>query len=840
MPDQMAKYGKSGDNQMSLDASPALPQRLFQPPSNPLALVLREIDEWGNDEREYAQPPPPATPWYPLQPPTPNYPPPAYEELIPPHEEQYAPPTFEPEAQMEENWDDWAQNMETQMAALSGAQNVMQHKLLGSDQLFPQLAKRVAEAENAISEHGKALENRVLAIENVLSVQEQTLQNVKTSSDEMAKKVENNQRNLVEVAQKVMAIDGRPPQVILQVPPEDATQSGAMVAEINRILQEMREGIQAWPMQAEKKMEEQMQTIRAQLEQHKMEQSARLLRLEEAVTILKCQQEVLHQEHLAETSELQRFGVEVHKAFRGIMQKIDRRMEKMKNLKPDMQFYANLPEERRTMLTKSAPIVEAKPPNKQPARPPLKIDRTRRSAGKPVFPSNLPSGNPGNFVESRAEIRAIGTTPMSTHEGLTIIPPQILSLVLGKGPGQFSGQRADWAEWKRKFLRFVEEIEETVPSITKKQLLAVLRQSLDPGSQAILETTLLSNPDVEFTAFWARLEMEMGSEDVEELRTKWHALRLKHQGSLKLADWRNFIGEFLRLKALIGGNEDEAKAILMRVLPIEFRKKILQEEDRKTQNQLVLDGLADFSTNEVFDLVKSETGITPQSVVQRGSKMVVGIVGAEEKERVFQLLDRERIMGGGMVSVKREASILLASDIDLLMKRWLTVEDKARLRDGFPTSNPPQQTRWQREVDAQPLENSCAKMQEVKVDTRTKFTQVNFSSESKKTDNAQPPKGNGSKGGRGRGAAPHFTPTSTPQPSSSMPNFAQTPPAQPQAYGAIFEPPPVQSYQWQPTTGSAFYNSYQPYSPSGFFAKGGKGEKGGKSGKGTKGGKGGH
>ena len=168
-----------------------------------------------------------------------------------------------------------------------------------------------------------------------------------------------------------------PPQVILQVPPEDATQSGAMVAEINRILQEMREGIQAWPMQAEKKMEEQMQTIRAQLEQHKMEQSARLLRLEEAVTILKCQQEVLHQEHLAETSELQRFGVEVHKAFRGIMQKIDRRMEKMKNIKPDMQFYANLPEERRTMLTKSAPIVEAKPPNKQPARPPVKIDRTR-------------------------------------------------------------------------------------------------------------------------------------------------------------------------------------------------------------------------------------------------------------------------------------------------------------------------------------------------------------------------------------------------------------------------------------------------------------------------------
>ena len=52
-----------------------------------------------------------------------------------------------------------------------------------------------------------------------------------------------------------------------------------------------------------------------------------------------------------------------------------------------------------------------------------------------------------------------------------------------------------------------------------------------------------------------------------------------------------FIGEFLRLKALVQANEEEAKAILMRILPIEFRKKVLQEEDRKTQNTLVLSGL---------------------------------------------------------------------------------------------------------------------------------------------------------------------------------------------------------------------------------------------------------
>ena len=89
----------------------------------------------------------------------------------------------------------------------------------------------------------------------------------------------------------------------------------------------------------------------------------------------------------------------------------------------------------------------------------------------------------------------------------------------------------------------------------------------------MLETALLTNPDLAFTEFWARLELEMGSEDAEELRGKWYALKLKHQGSLRLADWRNFVGEFFRLKALVGGNEDEARTILMQNIPIEFRKK---------------------------------------------------------------------------------------------------------------------------------------------------------------------------------------------------------------------------------------------------------------------------
>ena len=129
----------------------------------------------------------------------------------------------------------------------------------------------------------------------------------------------------------------------------------------------------------------------------------------------------------------------------------------------------------------------------------------------------------------------------------------------------------------------------------------------------------------------------MGSEDGEELRTKWHGLKLRHQGALRLTDWRSFAAEFFRLKALVGGTEEEGKAILMRILPIEFRKKILQEEDRRTQNDLVIHGLGDLTPSEISQFIHTETGITPQSVAKRGDKVVVGIIDGGDKEKLFQM-----------------------------------------------------------------------------------------------------------------------------------------------------------------------------------------------------------
>ena len=149
----------------------------------------------------------------------------------------------------------------------------------------------------------------------------------------------------------------------------------------------------------------------------------------------------------------------------------------------------------------------------------------------------------------------------------------------------------------------------------------------------------------------------------------------------------------------------------------------MQEEDKKTQDRLALTGVGMLNNDEIVQLISSETGITHHIVSRRRDKVIISLPGISAKEKVFQMLDREHLVGGGMISVKQESTALLATEIDALMRRWLTVDDRARLRDGASSSSqnsPPEHQKWQREVKATPED---AAIQEIKV---TKTTQTFF------------------------------------------------------------------------------------------------------------------
>ena len=285
----------------------------------------------------------------------------------------------------------------------------------------------------------------------------------------------------------------------------------------------------------------------------------------------------------------------------------------------------------------------------------------------------------------------------------------------------------------------------------------------------------------------------------------------------------------------------------MRALPIEFRKRILQEEDKKSQDRLILCGVNCLQNPEIYDLIKNETGITPLAINRQGDKVIIRVGGISDKEQIFQALDREHLMGGGLISVRQESNMLTTVEIDGLMRRWLTVEDKARLRDNSMPNNPPQ-PKWQREVQAHPEEKNSAPIQEIKADTRAKTTQTSSSEAPKKAPEQN--KGNSSKGGRGRGGGAPFSssshlvqpPTITPTSTTPTPIYMANPmhfqhPPQQCVFGHSEYPqlqPPTLT-QWYPPTGRGYPINISPpiqsHPPHGWAINSSKGGKGGKGGK---------
>lgn len=193
----------------------------------------------------------------------------------------------------------------------------------------------------------------------------------------------------------------------------------------------------------------------------------------------------------------------------------------------------------------------------------------------------------------------------------------------------------------------------------------------------------------------------------------------------------------------------------------------MQEEDKKTQDRLVLTGVGLLTNDEIVELILSETGINPHVVSRRGDKVTISLPGISAKEKVFQMLDREHLVGGGMISVRQESTALLVTEIDALMRRWLTVDDRARLRDGAPSTqgSHPSHQKWQREVKATPEEKNNAAIQEVKV---TKTTQTISSDEPKGASEILRTGTSKGKGGRGKGGGdPSPAPVVTP-PTSTL------------------------------------------------------------------------
>ena len=466
--------------------------------------LFRQIASWGEDE----SPPPPyesceSTPIRVSDG--------ADQGTIPPTTENVE--NIPNSAQDGTDWDGWANNVAQNVDQVRSKLQILQQELSqkfsaieGRENLFPQMAKRIMEVENMVLVEKQKVENILQAVGSLQQTQKVAVDALKNNSAETLRALETDQQKIVEVFQRLSSLESRPTTVVIQTPPE-ATNSAPVVEEINKMLAEMQTGVHGWQNRMEARFEENNREFSAkfaQIEQWRNEISAKQQNTESVLFNLRTELgtclRALDVQHRADLAQL----------HQGVSQVACMLMEKIPR---DQHVF--MQQQGATSLSKSSAVpcppqqganlganpvamanLEAKTPGhhikkaqpslptpmvclEQPqpvvlGRPLPKIDRSRKAVGKTFFSAGT---TPEPISTGTAEVRAMSMAPMGAVEsaGINIIPQQILSLVLGKGPGPFSGQRGDWPEWKRKFLRFLEEIQQVMPAISDRQLFSVIR-----------------------------------------------------------------------------------------------------------------------------------------------------------------------------------------------------------------------------------------------------------------------------------------------------------------------------------------------------------------------------
>ena len=313
----------------------------------------------------------------------------------------------------------------------------------------------------------------------------------------------------------------------------------------------------------------------------------------------------------------------------------------------------------------------------------LKIDRSKSRGGGGLGTLGLLSSQVRSAeatVDTGVAINQVQArvAPVAaSHPMLNVVPAALAGHLLGVEPRRFSGERADWPEWRWQWLQYHELVQEAVPNLTSRLSLSLLRHYLDAATADGLDAELFRDPQVEYADFWVKVDLEFGGDSGESKRAQWMSLRLRHDGSLKLKDWRNFSQKFLKLMRMVpDASEEEASRLMWNVLPVEWRRRIATQAEKKAGDQvLVVEGLAGTLLEmEVSEFILQETGTQPSTV--KKDKTRFNVRGSDENHRLtIMKLDRQPRVGGGQLVVRPLEVRMSFGDIDAFMCRWLKVEE---------------------------------------------------------------------------------------------------------------------------------------------------------------------
>ena len=210
--------------------------------------------------------------------------------------------------------------------------------------------------------------------------------------------------------------------------------------------------------------------------------------------------------------------------------------------------------------------------------------------------------------------------------------------------------------------------------------LQLFRGLLDTSSRREIEERVERNPATIYAQCFQMMRRNMVGNVDQQMRQAWFKVELRQRGpTLTLRDWMDFMREFkLNMSRVDDRTPEEAHRLLMKNLPVYWRKRVLREEARNsalkpwakiTKCRLISDA-------HVRKLLK-EKGIRVHQVVQcQNGKFEVECKTVKDRQKLLDL-DHTNV-AGGLISVCTHKKPMNPEELISLMTEWLKIEEEER------------------------------------------------------------------------------------------------------------------------------------------------------------------
>ena len=259
---------------------------------------------------------------------------------------------------------------------------------------------------------------------------------------------------------------------------------------------------------------------------------------------------------------------------------------------------------------------------------------------------------------------------------LTGTSPALLALQASVRVPYFDGDENKWAEFEEDWERYAPYALLGVPeghvgNVWKRDLLincihGVLRNKY--------KATILRTPSLTFTDVWEELVKLFRIDNPVHWRRRWGNVQLSRSGEdIKIQDWIFFESNFEVAKSRVQDwTEQEEVDLLMKQLPMGWRRKVLQREAKEAESRNVVKMMGKLVPEKAIRRIMDQLGVEVQGVEELRGCTLLGIRKTEDLNKLTSL--RDLTIDGTRITFIQVRRRWRAADIFNFVQRELRVE----------------------------------------------------------------------------------------------------------------------------------------------------------------------